>query len=114
GSSEQALCDCSVAAAEVTGCGSDRRIADGLGSPPRLWLQHRRICWWRRLGIVAWLAVVFGRIARVPGWHSIASAVRPVAGVADARRLHRGGCAWRCSHFVRSLVESFEWPCPVA
>jgi hypothetical protein len=114
GSSEQALCNWSLAAAEVIGCSSDRRIADGLGSATRLWLQHRRVCWWRCLGIAAWLAVVFGRIARLPGWHSIASAVRPVAGVADAYRLHRSGRAWRCSHFGRPLVEPFERPRPVA
>jgi uncharacterized protein len=98
-SSEQAVCNWSLAAAEVTGCSSDRRFADGLGRAPRLWLQHRRVCWRRCLGIAAWLAVVFGGVARLPGWHSIASAVWSVTGVADAYRLHRGGRAWRCSHF---------------
>src|SRR4029453_2564966 len=84
GSGRQAVGNWSVAAAEVTGCSSDRRFADGLGRAPRLWLQHRRVCWRRCLGIAAWLAVVFGGVARLPGWHSIASAVWSVTGVADA------------------------------
>src|SRR5262245_27714777 len=81
-SSQQAVCNRFVAATEVSCCSGDRRIANGLGSAPRLWLQHRRVCRWGRLGIAAWLAVVFGRHARMPRRPSVAFTVWPLASVA--------------------------------
>ena len=71
-----------LAARQIIARRRHRRTADGVGRPPRFWLQYWRLCRWRRLGFAAWLDLVSRRLAGVPHRHSFAAAVWPVPGVA--------------------------------
>ena len=71
-----------LAAREIIARRRDWRIADGVGRPPRFWLQYRRFCRGRRLRLAARMGLASRCVAGLPGRHPVAAAVRPVAGVA--------------------------------
>ena len=96
-----------LAAREIIARRRDWRIADGVGRPPRFWLQYRRFCRGRRLRLATRVDLVSRRAAGLPDRHPLAAAVRPVAGVAPCGSFTSLSC---CSASAAILTDHLSSP----